>query len=466
MPFIHDDFLLSSPAARRLYHEFAENQPILDYHNHLPPKDIAENRQFRNLHEIWLEGDHYKWRGMRCNGISEDLITGSAAPRDKFLAWARTVPQTLRNPLYHWTHLELKRYFGIDDLLNEQTATAIWDKTCEMLAQPELSTRGILKKFQIRALCTTDDPIDDLAHHQKCRADGLDVGVFPTFRPDKALAVHLPEAWNAWCDKLSAASGIEVNRYASLLLALENRHDFFHSVGGRLSDHGLNHAHSRFISDAEAQRIFEKARSGQAASPEEQDAFASNIMLHVGQLNSRKGWTMQLHLGPVRNNNTRLARQIGADVGCDSIGDYPQAESLSRFLDRLDTENALPRTILYNVNPADNYVFGTMAGNFADGSIAGKVQFGSGWWFVDQKEGMEWQINALSNLGLLSRFVGMLTDSRSFMSFPRHEYFRRTLCNLIGRDIESGEVPADYELVGGMVRDICFQNAQSFLRLG
>lgn len=466
MAFIHDDFLLSSQAARRLYHEFAENQPILDYHNHLPPKDIAENRQFRNLHEIWLEGDHYKWRGMRCNGISEDLITGSAAPRDKFMAWARTVPQTLRNPLYHWTHLELKRYFGIDDLLNEQTASAIWDKTCEMLAQPELSTRGILKKFQIRALCTTDDPIDDLAHHQKCRADGLEVGVFPTFRPDKALAVHLPEAWNAWCDKLGAASGIEVYSYASLLLALENRHDFFHSVGGRLSDHGLNHAHSRFISDAEAQRIFEKTRSGQAATPEEQDAFASNIMLHVGQLNSRKGWTMQLHLGPVRNNNTRLARQIGADVGCDSIGDYPQAESLSRFLDRLDTENALPRTILYNVNPADNYVFGTMAGNFADGSIAGKVQFGSGWWFVDQKEGMEWQINALSNLGLLSRFVGMLTDSRSFMSFPRHEYFRRTLCNLIGRDIESGEVPADYELVGGMVRDICFQNAQSFLRLG
>jgi glucuronate isomerase len=438
----------------------------LDYHNHLPPKDIAENRQFRNLHEIWLEGDHYKWRGMRCNGISEDLITGSATPRDKFLAWARTVPQTLRNPLYHWTHLELKRYFGIDDLLDEKTAPEIWNQTCEMLAQPELSTRGILRKFQIRALCTTDDPIDDLAHHQKCRTDGLDVAIFPTFRPDKALAVHLPEAWNIWCDKLSAASGVEVNSYASLLSALEKRHDFFHSVGGRLSDHGLNHAHSHFVSDAETQRIFAKARGGEAASPEEQDAFASNIMLHVGQLNSRKGWTMQLHLGPVRNNNTRLARQIGADVGCDSIGDYPQAESLSRFLDRLDTENSLPRTILYNVNPADNYVFGTMAGNFADGSIAGKVQFGSGWWFVDQKEGMEWQINALSNLGLLSRFVGMLTDSRSFMSFPRHEYFRRTLCNLIGRDIESGELPEDYDLVGSMVRNICFQNAQTFLRLG
>ena len=466
MAFIHDDFLLSTQAARKLYHEYAVNEPILDYHNHLPPKDIAEDRQFRNLHEIWLEGDHYKWRGMRCNGIPEEFITGSASPKDKFLAWARTVPQTLRNPLYHWTHLELKRYFDIDTLLDESTAPAIWEETCEKLSQPEFSTRGILKKFKIHALCTTDDPIDDLAHHQKCRSDGLDVGVFPTFRPDKALAVHQPEAWNAWCDKLSAASGVEVNSYADLLSALEKRHDFFHSIGGRLSDHGLNHAHSHFISDTEAERIFQKARGGLAASAEEQDSFASNVMLFVGQLNSSKGWTMQLHLGPVRNNNSRLARQIGADVGCDSIGDYPQAESLSRFLDRLDTENALPRTILYNVNPADNYVFGTMAGNFADGSIAGKVQFGSGWWFVDQKEGMEWQINALSNLGLLSRFVGMLTDSRSFMSFPRHEYFRRTLCNLIGRDIEAGEVPADYDLVGGMVRNICFQNARNFLRLG
>lgn len=465
MSFIHDDFLLSCQAARRLYHDFAKGEPVLDYHNHLPPKDIAQDRQFKNLFEIWLEGDHYKWRAMRCNGIEERLITGDATPREKFLAWARTVPHTLRNPLYHWTHLELKRYFGIDELLDDRTAPAIWDKTCEMLAQPDFSARGILKKFQVRGLCTTDDPVDDLAWHAKCRDDGFDVGVFPTFRPDKALAVHQPEAWNAWCDKLGHAAGIEVNSYASLLLALEKRHDFFHSIGCRLSDHGLNHAHASFVSDAQAAAIFDKARKGDAATAHEQDEFASSIMLFTGQLNAKKGWTMQLHLGPVRNNNSRLARKIGADVGCDSIGDYPQAVSLSRFLDRLDTENALPRTVLYNVNPSDNYVFATMAGNFADGSIAGKVQFGSGWWFADQKEGMEWQINALSNLGLLSRFIGMLTDSRSFMSFPRHEYFRRTLCNLVGRDIEAGEIPADYELVGGMIRNICFANARAFLCL-
>ncbi len=465
MSFIHDDFLLSTKAARRLYHDFAKDEPVLDYHNHLPPKDIADDRQFGNLFDIWLAGDHYKWRAMRANGVAEELVTGSAEPRDKFMAWARTAPHTLRNPLYHWTHLELKRYFGIDELLDESTAGRIWDQTCEQLAQPGNSARGILRRFKVRALCTTDDPVDDLVHHRKCAADGFEVGVYPTFRPDKALTVHQPETWNAWCDALSAASGIEVKNYASLLDALAQRHDFFHSVGGRLSDHGLNYCHASFISDSEAERIFQKARSGTAATAQEQDQFASNIMLHVGRLNAAKGWTMQLHLGPVRNNNSRLARQVGADVGCDSIGDWPQAERLSRFLDRLDTENALPKTVLYNVNPSANFVFGTMAGNYADGSMPGKMQFGSGWWFLDQKEGMEWQINALSNLGLLSRFIGMLTDSRSFMSFPRHEYFRRTLCNLLGRDIESGEIPADYDLVGGMVRNICFANVKAYLGL-
>lgn len=465
MSFIHDDFLLSSRTASRLYHTFAKNEPILDYHNHLPPKDIAQNRQFGNLHEIWLEGDHYKWRAMRCNGVPEEFITGKAAPRDKFMAWARTVPHTLRNPLYHWTHLELKRYFGIDTLLDEKTAPAIWDQTEAMLARPEMSARGILRAQKVKALCTTDDPTDDLSWHRQCAADGFEVGVYPTFRPDKALAVHQPEAWNAWCDKLGAASGIEVRSHASLLDALKQRHDFFHSVGGRLSDHGLNHCHANFISESEAGRIFQKTRGGVAASAQEQDQFASNLMLHIGRLNAAKGWTMQLHLGPVRNNNSRLAREIGADVGCDSIGDYLQAETLSRFLDRLDTENALPKTVLYNVNPAHNYVFGTMAGNFADGTTPGKVQFGSGWWFVDQKEGMEWQINALSNLGLLSRFIGMLTDSRSFMSFPRHEYFRRTLCNLLGSDIENGLVPDDDTLVGSMVKNICYANVKAYLGL-
>jgi len=465
MSFIHDDFLLSCKTASRLYHTFAKNEPVLDYHNHLPPKDIAQNRQFGNLHEIWLEGDHYKWRAMRCNGVPEEFITGKASPRDKFMAWARTVPHTLRNPLYHWTHLELKRYFGIDTLLDEKTAPAIWEQTEAMLARPEMSARGILRAHNVKALCTTDDPIDDLAWHRRCAAEGFEVGVYPTFRPDKALAVHQPDAWNAWCDKLSAVSGIEVKSCASLLDALKQRHDFFHSVGGRLSDHGLNHCHANFVSDAEAERIFQKARGGTAANAQEQDQFASNLMLHIGRLNAAKGWTMQLHLGPVRNNNSRLAREIGADVGCDSIGDYLQAETLSRFLDRLDTENALPKTVLYNVNPAHNYVFGTMAGNFADGTTPGKVQFGSGWWFVDQKEGMEWQINALSNLGLLSRFIGMLTDSRSFMSFPRHEYFRRTLCNLLGGDMENGLVPDDETLVGSMVKNICYANVKAYLGL-
>ena len=465
MSFIHDDFLLSTKTASRLYHTFAKDEPILDYHNHLPAKDIAEDRVFKNLFEIWLEGDHYKWRAMRCNGVPEKCITGDASPFEKFSAWAKTVPHTLRNPLYHWTHLELKRYFGIDDLLGEKTAIAIWEKACSMLDRSAMSTRNILRDQKVSALCTTDDPVDDLAHHVKCAEDGFEIGVYPTFRPDKALAVHQPGAWNAWCDKLSAASGIEVKSYATLLEALKQRHDFFHSVGGRLSDHGLNYCHANFVSDAEAERIFAKARAGTAADAVEQDQFASNIMLHIGRLNAEKGWTMQLHLGPVRNNNSRLAREIGADVGCDSIGDYPQAETLSRFLDRLDTENALPQPVLYNVNPAHTYVFGTMAGNFADGTTPGKVQFGSAWWFVDQKEGMEWQINALSNLGLLSRFIGMLTDSRSFMSFPRHEYFRRTLCNLLGADVEAGHIPDDDELVGTMVKNICHANAKAYLGL-
>ncbi len=467
MSFIHDDFLLSSPAARRLYHEFAKDEPIIDYHNHLPPKDIAEDRQFRNLHEIWLEGDHYKWRAMRCNGIHEELITGSADPREKFLAWAKTVPHTVRNPLYHWTHIELKRYFGIDELLNEKTAPAIWEQTSAALAKPEMSTRNILRSQKIRALCTTDDPTDDLAYHQKCADDGFEIGVYPTFRPDKAMALGQPDAWNVWCDKLASVTNIEINNFAALLRALEKRHDYFHSLGCRLSDHGLSRCQANFSTEAAAGRIFDRYRSHRTKRlyPEDQELLATHIMMHVGRLNARRGWTMQLHLGPVRNNNSRLAKKVGADVGCDSIGDYPQAEALSKFLDALDTENELPKTVLYNVNPADNYVFGTMAGNFADGTMPGKVQFGSGWWFVDQKEGMEWQINALSNLGLLSRFIGMLTDSRSFMSFPRHEYFRRTLCNLLGNDIEAGLIPNDDSLTGTMVKNICYANAKAYLGL-
>lgn len=467
MSFIHDDFLLSSAAARRLYHEFAKDEPIIDYHNHLPPKDIAEDRQFRNLHEIWLEGDHYKWRAMRCNGVPERLITGTASPKEKFLAWAATVPHTLRNPLYHWTHLELKRYFGIDELLNEQTAPAIWEKTEAMLAQREMSARGILRTQKVRALCTTDDPADDLSWHEKCAADGLEIGVYPTFRPDKSYAISNPAAWNAWCDKLGAQADMEISSFDKLIEALDKRHEAFHAIGGRLSDHGLNACFATFAGEDAARSIFNRYRGSGETSVQADDLaiLGTYVMLHVGRMNAKRGWTMQLHLGPIRNNNARLAREIGADVGCDSIGDYPQAETLSAFLNALDSENALPKTVLYNVNPADNYVFGTMAGNFADGTTPGKVQFGSGWWFLDQKEGMEWQINALSNLGLLSRFIGMLTDSRSFMSFPRHEYFRRTLCNLLGADVEAGLLPNDDSLAGGMVKNICYANAKAYLGL-
>ncbi len=416
MPFIHDDFLLPSRAARRLYHDYAAPEPILDYHNHLPPKDIAENRQFANLFEIWLEGDHYKWRAMRAAGVEERYCTGGASPYEKFLAFARTVPQTLRNPLYHWTHLELKRYFGIDELLDESSAPRIWAQANEQL--PQLRTQEILRKFQVRALCTTDDPFEELDWHQKIAASGLATKVFPTFRPDRALRADDP---------------------LSTLPLLKKRHDDFHAMGGRLSDHGLN------------------------TCPTE--GVALELMLEFGRWDSQKGWTKQIHLGARRNNNTRMFQTLGPDTGFDSMGDFRQIDALCTYLDKLDRENSLPRTIVYNNNPVDNYSFATAVGNFQDGTIPGKVQFGSGWWFLDQKEGMEMQLNALSNCGLLPRFVGMLTDSRSFMSFPRHEYFRRTLCNLVGRDMENGELPDSFELVGGMIRNICYANARDYLRL-
>ena len=465
MNFIHDDFLLSTKTARRLYHAFAEPEPILDYHNHLPPQDIAGNRQFKNLFEIWLEGDHYKWRAMRFNGVAERFITGDAAPLEKFKAWAATVPHTLRNPLYHWTHLELKRCFGIDELLNESSAQRIWDETHRQLATPEFSTQGLLKKFRVTALCTTDDPTDDLRHHQAIAKQSLATQVLPAFRPDKALAVHQPENFNRWTNLLATASNVDIRSFGEFLDALRCRVEFFHANGCRLSDHGLDQAYADFCTEQVAAEIFDAARKGQPASPAAHRQFASFVMLFIGRLYAEKGWTMQLHLGPLRNNNTRLLSTLGPDTGFDSIGDFPQAQALSAFLDRLDTENALPKTILYNNNPADNYVFAAMIGNFQDGTIPGKVQLGSGWWFLDQKEGMEWQLNALSNLGLLSRFVGMVTDSRSFMSFPRHEYFRRTLCNLLGRDVENGEMPDDDALIGPMIRNICHGNAKQYLAL-
>ena len=401
---------------------------------------------------------------MRANGVAERYCTGAATPLEKFRAWAATVPHTLRNPLYHWTHLELKRYFGIDELLDEESALGIWNKTAEQLATPELSAQGILKRFNVVALCTTDDPTDNLEHHRALAASGFSTRVLPTFRPDKALTVHQPVQFNAWVKRLEQAANMEVRNLPQFLEALHARHEYFHAQGCRLSDHGLAQCYSDFCSLKTAAAIFARARRGRAASPVEQGQFGAFMMLFFGRLDADKGWTKQLHLGALRNSNTRLLRELGPDTGFDSIGDYPQGTGLAAYLDALEREQALPRTIIYNSNPADNYLFATMLGNFP-GSIPAKVQLGSGWWFLDQKEGMEWQLNALSNMGLLSRFVGMVTDSRSFMSYPRHEYFRRVLCNLIGRDVENGEIPSDEKLLGPMIRNICFGNARRYLAI-
>jgi len=465
MEFIHDDFLLHSETARQLYHNYAAGEPILDYHSHLSPADIASDRRFRDLWEVWLKGDHYKWRAMRANGVKERYCTGDSSPHEKFLAWARTVPATIRNPLYHWTHLELKRYFGVNDLLNEQSANAIWDHANRMLATPEFSVQQIIRKFKIIALCTTDDPCDDLADHRTIAATRPGFRVFPAFRPDEALRIHPPARFSSWVDRLALASNIYISNFQHFLDALKQRHDFFHANGCRISDHGLPRCPGNWCTESEAALIFDDVRSGKTVNAEEQESFSSFLMMFFGRLDAEKGWTKQLHLGALRNNNTRLVTQLGPDRGFDSIGDWNQAAPLCSYLDRLDQERALPKMILYNVNPADNYAFATAIGNFQDGSVAGKIQFGSAWWFLDQKEAIEWQLNALSSTGLLSRFIGMLTDSRSFMSFPRHEYFRRILCDMLGRDVERGEIPNDTNLLGGMVRNICFTNAREYLGL-
>jgi glucuronate isomerase len=465
MKFIHEKFLLHNRAAQRLYQQFARAAPILDYHCHLSPRDIAENRRFKNLFEIWLEGDHYKWRAMRANGVAEEFCTGNAEPLAKFRAWAATVPRTLRNPLYHWTHLELKRYFGIDDLLDEHSSARVWKKANEQLARAGLTTRGILKKFNVTTLCTIDDPADDLAHHKKIAADGVVTRVFPTFRPDKALTVDQPVPFNHWVNRLEQAANIDIGSLETFVSALRRRHDYFHAHGCRLSDHGLNQCPTSPCADKTAAAIFAKARRGQAASPEEQAQWAAFLMLLFGRWDAEKGWAKQLHLGALRNNNTRLLRQLGPDTGLDCMGDWAQVQALVSYLDMLDRDGQLPKVIVYNNNPKDNYALATAIGSFQDGSIPGKLQFGSGWWFLDQKEGIEWQLNALSNLGLLSCFVGMVTDSRSFMSYPRHEYFRRVLCNLIGREVERGELPNDEALLGTMIGNICYSNARNYLAL-
>jgi glucuronate isomerase len=465
MSFINEDFLLQNATARRLYHTYAERQPILDFHGHLPPKVIAENRHFRDLAEIWLEGDHYKWRVMRANGVPERYCSGDAEPYEKFLAWAKTVPFTLRNPLYHWTHLELARYFDIHEQLNEKTAESIWKRANERLQSDELTPQGVLKKFRVQALCTTDDPAVSLEFHEQIVGSGASTQVFPAFRPDKALQTAAPRAFNDWTDQLGKLGGVTVKVLRDFLQALRVRHDEFHRHGCRLSDHGLNFCFAEPCSDSEAETLFSKLRGGGQLTGAESGKLNSYFMVYFGKLDAEKGWTKQLHLGALRNVNARALESLGSDTGFDAMGDWPQGGALAAFLDQLAQRDALPKMILYNLNPADNYLFATILGCFQDGSTVGKIQFGSGWWFLDQKEGIEMQLNALSNCGLLARFVGMVTDSRSFLSFPRHEYFRRVLCNVLGNEVEAGLLPDEEELVGGMIRNICYGNAVEYLAL-
>ena len=461
-PFMDKDFLLHSDTARTLYHDHAADMPIYDYHCHLPPQEIAADKRYDNLGEIWLGGDHYKWRAMRTNGIPEDYVTGAASWRDKFGKWAETVPQTIRNPLYHWTHLELQRCFGIDTLLGPVTADEIYEECTAKLRTLEYTARNLMRNMKVRLVCTTDDPVDSLDYHKQIAADGFEVKVLPTFRPDKAMDLSDTMRWRSYVEQLGLSSGTKGVTLDDLFAALDRRHEYFHSVGCRLSDHGVAYVPDAEASAVELEGIFRKALDGQAVHPDERDRFAAHFLYEIGKMNHRRGWAQQFHVGVFRNNNRRLFKAIGPDTGFDSIADYRQGPGLIRLLDRLDSTDQLARTILYNINPADNELMATMIGNYQDGSYPGKMQFGSGWWFLDQKDGMERQLNALSLLGLLSRFIGMLTDSRSFLSYPRHEYFRRILCNLIGTDVENGEIPADMELLGGMVENICFNNAVDY----
>ncbi|MEI8242578.1 MAG: glucuronate isomerase [bacterium] len=458
-PFIHDDFLLQSKPACALYHDYAARMPVVDYHCHLPPQQVAQDTRWQNLAQVWFGGDHYKWRAMRANGIDERFITGDAPAREKFQKFSETMPCLLRNPIYDWSHLELARYFGITDLLTPATAESIWERAAAQLAAPGCSARSFMTRSNVRLVCTTDDPADTLEHHAAVRAAPFGVQMLPTWRPDKALAIDRPEFWNSWLDKLAAAAGCDVRTFGDLLAALQKRHDFFASLGCRLSDYGMETVYAEPYTDAQVRQVFAKVRGGVAASPEEVAQFRSAVLFECGRMDAAAGWTWQIHYGALRNNSTRMFQKLGPDTGFDSIGDWPVAQAMSRLFDRLDQRDALPRTVLYTLNPRDNEVLGTMLGNFQRGPVAGKIQLGSGWWFNDQKDGMLRQLEALSQLGLLSRFVGMLTDSRSFLSYPRHEYFRRILCNLLGNDIVTGQVPNDLPWIGNIVQDICYRNA-------
>nr|MBI1229821.1 glucuronate isomerase [Cytophagales bacterium] len=460
--FLTEDFLLQSDFAKMLYHNHAQKMPIIDYHCHLSPHDIATNRQFKNFSEIWLAGDHYKWRAMRTLGVDEKYITGEASDREKFQKWAETVPHTMRNPLYHWTHLELRAYFGINKLLTGETGPEIYEQVNYLLQEDNFKTRGLLEKMNVEVVCTTDDPADSLEYHQAAKREGISLKLLPAFRPDKAYAVENPDAYKAYLHKLGEVSGILPTSYENLLAALENRVAYFHDNGGRLSDHGLEQLYYFENGKYNVQELFQSVLNGKELGQEEVAYFKFETLTALSKMYHAKGWTQQYHLGALRNTNERMLRILGPDTGFDSIGDFSQAKALSAFLNNLDSSDQLAKTILYNLNPADNEVMATMVGNFNDGSIKGKVQFGSGWWYLDQKDGMEKQINTLSNMGILSCFVGMLTDSRSFLSFPRHEYFRRILCNLIGNDVVNGQLPADEAWLGQLVENICYNNAREF----
>lgn len=461
-PFMDKDFLLHTETAKELYHNHAAKMPIFDYHCHINPKQIADDVRFENITQIWLYGDHYKWRGMRTNGVDEKYCTGNATDREKFNKWAETVPHTLRNPLFHWTHLELKKFFGVEKVLSPKTADEIWEVCNAKLNSPGYSVRGIIKMANVHTICTTDDPIDSLEYHRQIKASGFETNVLPAWRPDKAMAVENTKTFNDYIDQLAVAAAMDISTFGNLMSALDKRHGFFHDNGCRLSDHGLETAIAEDYTSSEIEAIFAKIRGGAALNQIEILKFKSAMLYEFGVMDHSRGWSQQFHIGALRNNNTRLFKKLGADVGFDSIGDFEIGRPLSKLLDRLDMENRLAKTVLYNLNPRDNELIGTMIGNFQDGSVPGKMQFGSGWWFLDQKDGMEKQINALSNLGLLSRFVGMLTDSRSFLSYTRHEYFRRTLCNILGNDVENGEIPNDMELLGQMVENISFNNAKNY----
>jgi glucuronate isomerase len=460
--FLDENFLLNNKTAEKLYHDFAKQMPVIDYHCHQLPDQIANDHQFENLTQVWLYGDHYKWRAMRANGVNERFITGDATDFEKFEAWAATVPYTLRNPLYHWTHLELQRYFDVYDILDSTTAKKIYDECTAKLQTPEYSVKNLLRKMNAKVVCTTDDPIDSLEHHQKIKADGFEIKILPAYRPDKAMNVDDAASFNAYVAKVETATGISVSSYSTYLDALKNRHDFFAEMGGTVSDHGLEQIYAEDYTEAEVNAAFDKIRIGNELSLEENLKVKSAMLHQFAIWDHARGWVQQYHLGALRNNNARMLGKLGPDTGWDSIGDFSQSRAISKFMNRLDSTDQLAKTIIYNLNPADNELMAAMIGNFNDGSVAGKVQYGSGWWFLDQKDGMTKQLNALSNMGLLSKFVGMLTDSRSFLSYPRHEYFRRLLCNMFGEEIENGEMPNNIDWVGKVIQDICFNNANEY----